>query len=235
MDKIKKIFKILKNDYSLRVFVIAIFSLLSTVILSIFNLAFGIIHGTSWNIAISFYYLTLVAFRVYIFIFESRMRFKDEKYKEKRRMKNYIVYGIFLLILDITLIWPISLIQLGKKGIYINNIYTIIFATYTFYRLGLAIYNLIKTKKGNYNLSVRLLRILSFSTVLVSIMNLQSMLILSFGSYDKDMMILTTVDSLAIWCLLIGISIYTYRKGIKLKNEEEMNEIEDIISHGPNK
>jgi hypothetical protein len=66
-------------------------------------------------------------------------------------------------------------------------------------------------------------------------MNLQSMMILSFGSYDKDMIILTSVDSFAIWSLLIGISIYTYRKGIKLKNEEEMNEIEDLISNGPNK
>jgi len=220
---IKFIYKKLKEDYSLRTFIFGLFSLAASIFLGVFNLYVGFKNNASWNIAIAPYYFIIAFMRSSLFLFEYKIRKLDHEEKTRRRIRAFIIYGILLLIMDITLVWPISLILAKEKSAYNTTITAIIFAAYTFYRIGLAIYNMYKTRRGNYNLSVRLLKILTFTSALVSLMNLQSILILTFGSYDRDMTILSTADNGLIWLILLSVSIVTFKNGLKLKKENSNN------------
>jgi len=123
------------------------------------------------------------------------------------------------LVIDFALIAPISLMVLQKKPIAFSSIPAIATAAYTTCKIVIAVRNIVKIRKKRH-LSLKILRTVSFVDALVSVLTLQYTLIITFGGgMDKDMFVLCAFSSFGIWVVLIGLSLKSLVRSIKLRQE----------------
>lgn len=179
------------------------FSVIINLIFALYNGVIGIIYQTSWNIAISIYYLLLFLIREVIIIF-----YKKEKI-------TYIVTSIFLFIINVSLIAPITLLVLNKKYVNMGVIPAIGVAAYTTYKIIMAIINYKKKYKEN-NLLVKQSIIVNLIDSIVSILTLQNTLILVNGEMD-NMTGLVIITSFILYGFVLFITIFSFCRNIKYK------------------
>lgn len=209
--------KRLKNDYVYRAFIFSTVSFVITALFAAYNLFLGIAYKTLWSICIAAYYVLLLCIRVYVIFSESkfyRTKISDEQ-KEKKRKTLFLVQSLFLFIISIALIGPITLMVQQKKQVDYSAIPAITIAAYTTYKIIISTRNLIKSRKERH-LSLKILRTVSFVDALVSILTLQYVLIITFGGMDKDMFVLSAVTSFAIWTLILWISLSCLVLSVKI-------------------
>ena len=75
------------------------FSFIITLIFALYNGAIGLIYRTSWNISISIYYILFFLIRLLIIL-------------SKKEKITYIFTSIFLFIINLALIAPITIMAL---------------------------------------------------------------------------------------------------------------------------
>lgn len=213
--------KRMKRDYVFRAFVFSALSFLVTVVFTGYNVFLWIVYRAVWNIGIAVYYALLSGIRAYVIFSERkyhRAQFGEEE-KENKRKKLVFVQSIFLLVIDFALIAPISLMVLQKKPIAFSSIPAIATAAYTTCKIVIAARNIVKIRKKRH-LSLKILRTVSFVDALVSVLTLQYTLIITFGGgMDKDMFVLCAFSSFGIWVVLIGLSLKSLVRSIKLRQE----------------
>lgn len=194
MSKIIDKYKYLKNSK-----IKNIISLSVTLCMLIYNEIIGIYLSSSWNITISIYFF---------FLFINRLILFTNKCKSK---KINIIISISLAIESIFLIGPIILMLMNKKTIKFSTIFAITMATYTTYKVVLAILNYTKNKKeGKLQYTINLI------DAIVSILNLQYALIHVFSNKDyQEMWILMIISSVCFYILIMYIVIKTLNKEIK--------------------
>jgi hypothetical protein len=124
-----------------------------------------------------------------------------------------------LLILNISLVVPISIMVRQQKPVSLTLIPAIAMAAYTTYKVIMASVNLRKRKSSSDSL-VWLLRTISFIDALVSILTLQNTLIMVNSSgEDLGMLPLTAITSALVWIAVLGMSLNAIMKGIrKIRN-----------------
>lgn len=224
-NKIKEYYVRLKENYILRTLVFASFSFFVTIGFCLFNLFIGIRDQIAWNISIGVYYLLLVVIKILVGYHEIKWKKQhlNELQKEEKRETIYLTQSILLLIIDLALITPITLMMLQEKEIHYSSIAAITIATYTVYKIVMASINFYKTRKLNH-LSVKIVRNINFVDALVSILTLQYTLIMTFGTgMDDGLKVVCSLSSFAIWGALITISIFSLIQSIKGKNKKMYN------------
>ena len=215
----KKFIKRIKNDYEFRTFVTSTLSFFVTALFAGYNIFLSFAYQTSWNIGIAIYYVILVGIRAYVLFSEKKMyKLKlSEEQKETARKNLYFVQSILLLIIDLALITPISLMVLQKKNVDYSTIPAIILAAYTTYKIIAAIINYIKTRKQKH-LSIKILKNINLIDALVSILSLQYVLIMTFGNgIEGEMLTLCAISTFTVWVLIIAISVLSLINSIKIK------------------
>ena len=80
----------------------------------------------------------------------------------------YLWQSILLLVIDLSLATPITLMMLQEKTVDYSSIVAITIATYTVYKIVMASINFYKTRKMSH-LSVKIVRNINFVDALVSI------------------------------------------------------------------
>lgn len=212
-----KFFKRIKNDHVFRAFVFSSLSFCVTIAFTAYNVFLGIAYGAGWNISIAIYYALLLCIRAYVLF--SEMRYYKakltEEQKEQKRKKLFLVQSILLLLLDLALIAPVSLMVLQKKAVNYSAIPAITVAAYTTYKITLSSINVVKTRKERH-LSLKILRKVNFVDAMVSILTLQYTLIMTFGGMDRDIFILCAVTSFAVWAFIMVISLISLGQSVKL-------------------
>lgn len=191
-------------------------SMTVTFFFALYNGVMGIIMNDSWGMSISIYFLCLTIARISALCCELKYR----QNKLKTTQKNaYIGLSVFMFFIDLCLIAPISLLITNPKDFTFGLIPAIVVATYTTYKVTIAIINFRKVKKTN-NIIFKYLRELSIVDALVSILTLQHTLIMVNGGMTHDMLILSCISSFVILLFVIIFSIsqmiITTRK---IKNE----------------
>ncbi|MCR5786291.1 MAG: hypothetical protein K6G28_01135 [Acholeplasmatales bacterium] len=208
----------LKTDYSFRSVIFGLGSLLTSVFMGILNLLLGIIKHADWNFAIAVFYFIFIILRFTVFLIEYLIKNKTEEEKKQIRYNTFLFYGLVLIILDLSLSYPISLTYYKEKSIYTNTIIAIAFAAYTTMRLAIAVTNLKKTHNiEKYSLSIRTLKIISFTQALVSLITFQNVMILTFGSYDHSLKIISIIFNGIVVAIILIITILMIRSGIKYR------------------
>lgn len=210
----RKIFKKLLSDYDYRGFVSSSFSFLLTCIFFIYNLLLGFLYGSIWNVSISVYYFMIVFIRALI-LFSERKWHKNPPI-EIRKKRNFLfkVICYTLILLDMGLIVPISLMVLSIRTVNFGIIPTITVATYTTYKIIIAIFNYKKTQKKS-NLSLHSLKIVNLMDALVSVLTLQNTMVSTFSN-AKSMMTLTAYTSAGLLVIMIFLTVLQLRKSRKL-------------------
>ena len=178
-------------------------SMIITLFFAIYNFIMGLIYNYIWNISVSIYYLLLTIIRIYIEIIY--LKKKDNKV-------HHIIQSIVLLLINISLLLPISLLVLNQKQVNNNSIMAITVATYTTYKIINSVLNYKNAQ--NENNTIKIIRTISLLDALFAILNLQNTLVVTFGQIE-EMIILISISSFLIALLMIIISFKNLINNIK--------------------
>ena len=216
--------RVLLNDETTRTFLLSALSLLVTLAFAGYHIFLFAAYGAAWNIGIAVYYGLLGGIRAFILLAEvilHRSGATDGR-KERVRGRLFFVQSIVLFIIDVALVTPIFLMMLQEKDVNYTEIPAIASAVYTVYKIVTATINYVKNRKRQH-LSVQILKNLNFVDALVSVLSLQYILIVTFGSgIEGDMKIMCAFTSFAIWALIVAVSFLALLKAIGLKRNRKL-------------
>lgn len=217
-EKIKLFLEMWKKDYAFKTMASSIISFGVTVLFALYNVFLGIQLLSVWHGSICVFYLLLIVIRGMILITEKKNITRSEQERVHHRHKTSIISSVMLLILNLVLILPISLMVKLEKPVNMGLIPAITMATYTTYKLTMASVHIQKQKRSIHsNILIAELRTINFIDALVSILTLQNTLIMvkQTESSADDMLILSAVSSAAIYIVIVFITIRLLIKGLK--------------------
>ena len=135
-----------------------------------------------------------------------------------RRRRVYLLCCAILLLLDLALVVPVSLMALQKTPVNMGLIPGIAMAAYTTWKVAAASVHLrLQARRSEGNMLISELRAISFIDALVSVLTLQNTLIMINRS-DSDpgrMMVLTAVTSAVIYAAILLISVLLLIRGLR--------------------
>ena len=219
-----KLFEKLKTEYEFRTYVFAAISICISLIFAVFNTVLAFLYNAAWNFGIAIYYYLLVIEKAVVRACEVKWHKADldESDKENKRKTLYFIQSIVLIVLDLALVTPISLMVLQRKTVSYDMIAAIGIAAFTTYKIVMAVRGFIKTRKS-YTLGVRILKNLNLIEALVSVLSLQYTLIMAnAGSVDGDLFILCAITSFAIWVFVVIISIVSLVNSIIILKKKDV-------------
>lgn len=213
----------LLESYGYRSLIFAICSFFINIAYAVFQGVVAILSRSIWYGALATYYIIISLIRGGI-IAISRKKQKNN-YTLEKQLKSYRNCGIYLAILNLTFIAAIVQMALNYQGFKYAGLMIYVMATYTFYKLCMSIYNLIKAKKHN-DYTVQSIKNISFADALISILALQTALLQAFAeTYEPQLA--NSLTGSAVSIAIFTISIFMIIKGqLKLKQlqKEKNNE-----------
>lgn len=208
-----------KTEYEFRTYVFAVLSMTVSFIFAVFNTVLAVIYNAAWNFGIAIYYFLLVSAKSVTCGCEVKW-YKagiDEGLKVQKRKNLYFAQSIVLLILDLALVAPISIMVEQRKDVNYSMIAAIGMAAFTTFKIVTSARGFVKTRK-NYGVGVKILKNLTFIEALVSVLVLQYTMVMTFGEgVQGDMFVLCAVTSFAIWALVVVVSVLSLINSIKLR------------------
>lgn len=218
MKRIKLFLKMWKKDYAFKTMASSIISFGITILFAFYNGFLGIRLMSVWHGSICVFYLLLIAIRGMILLTEKKNIARNEQEKVYHRHKTYIISSVTLLMLNLALILPISLMVILEKPVNMGMIPAIAMATYTTYKFTMASIHIQKQKNSSHgNVLVAELRIINFIDAMVSVLTLQNTLIMvnQTKSSADDMFALSAISSAAIYIVIMFTTIRLLIKGLK--------------------
>ncbi len=213
-EKIKAFLEIWKKDYVFKTMTSSIISFSVTILFALYNGFLGISLSSVWHGSICVFYLLLIAIRGMILLNESTYC----------RGKTFTISSIMLLVLNLALILPISLMVTFEKPVNIGLIPAIAMAAYTTYKFTIASVHIHKQKRSKHsNILITELRTINFIDALVSILTLQNTLIMvnQTKSSVKDMLTLSAISSAAIYIVILFTTFRLLGKGFKQNKKQD--------------
>ncbi len=220
--KIKPLFERWKKDYIFKTMVHSVVSFSATVLFALYNGFLGICLLSIWHGSICVFYLLLVTIRGMVLLTEKKNGRKAAAKKYIAEKRIFILSAGMLLVLNMALILPISLMVTFEKPVSMGLIPAIAMAAYTTYKVTMASIHIQKQKSSNHNnLLVTELRTINFIDALVSILTLQNTLIMvnQSKSSGNDMFVLSAVSSAAIYMFIMFATIRFQIKGFRQLKE----------------
>ncbi len=210
----KKFLEKWKTEYNFKTLVSATVSLAVSVIFALYNGFLGVYHRSLWYGTICVYYILLVILRGTIAFTVKKIPRQETQRKTRNRI--YLVMASLLLILNCSLIVPVSLMVRQQTPVNLTLIPAISMAAYTTYKAILASVNLKKSRKASDGL-VRLLRTISFIDALVSILTLQNTLIMVHANgADIGMKPMTAATGAVVWAAVLFLPVSEILNGIRV-------------------
>ncbi len=219
--KFKKELERVVHDYAHRTFLSSALSMAATAVFGCYNLYLGFAYHAAWNFGIAVYFLLLCLLRGYVLLSERKLSkyCPDERERERHKRKLFLVQSVFLLVIDVALIAPVSLMVMQKREIGYTAIPAIATAAYTTYKVILSTKNFVKTRRQG-DLSVRILKNISFVDALVSVLTLQYILIMTFGGgIGGGMLFLCAATTFLLWGAIVALSVYALVRAVRQRGE----------------
>ena len=206
-------------DYTFRTLMTTTPSFLINVIYTIYNGVLGIMNQSVWFITMAVYYSLLGLMR-YRAVSAGRKisRLEDRKMIRKKELSVIKTDGILLLVLNFALTGVILLTIAQDTANRYSEIVVISIATYTFYKITMAVVNMVKVRKTQSPVLITI-RNIGVADALVSMLTLQATMLASFhgiGSMDANRMNAITGMAVCILILALGVSMIHYA----FKNQE---------------
>ena len=201
------------EDYRFRTILTTMPSFMINVAYTIYNGVIGIMNQSSWFITMAVYYSLLGIMRYCAVHTERKIsRLEDHELIRKKELAVIKTDGILLLLLNLALSGVVLLtIAEGTAKTY-SDIMAISIAAYTFYKIIMAVINMVKVRKMESPILITI-RNIGVADALVSMLTLQMTMLVSFqGTDSPDMNRKNGITGLAV-CLLIsalGISMIYY-------------------------
>lgn len=142
-------------------------------------------------------------------IVRSQRKTADKNQDKEIIKKTYAVTHIILILIDLALVVPISLMVIGARNYTFGMIPAITMAAYTTYRMTMSIIHYLKSKR-NENRFIRVIRTINLQDTLVSVLTLQNALIIANGDDMTSMMRLTMWTSAGIWGVILFFTVKSF-------------------------
>ena len=209
------------EDYRFRTILTTMPSFMINVAYTIYNGVIGIMNQSSWFITMAVYYSLLGIMRYCAVNTERKIsRMTDPKLIRKKELSVIRTDGILLLLLNLALSGVVLLtIAKGTAKTY-SEIMVISIAAYTFYKITMAVINMVKVRKMQ-SPSLITIRNIGVADALVSMLTLQTTMLASFqdtSSIDANRMNGITGLAVCILIALLGASMIYYASKRILKD-----------------
>ncbi len=209
----------LLNEYGFRTIIFAFVSLIINVAFVVYHVILALITDTFfWYISLALYYGLLVILRGGIVLYHRKRTDKD--LTEIRKFRNA---GIILTLIPLCLLVPILQILFLDKAFVHPGLTIFVFATYSFYKIIMATYNLFRSGKEPA-LTVQAIRFIGLADALVSIFSLQTALLYAFSD-GTGFAYFNAITGFAVFVLTVTLGILMIRKANKkFKERKTTNE-----------
>lgn len=220
------------NSYGVRTVVFAIFSFAISTAYGAYNFTLAILNNSLWYGALAIYYILIACMRGGVIVHHRKKRkarrlgmtIERERIKQ---IKTYCSCGVMLVLMMVAI--SLSVMQMIRDNNTFEHTGIMIYAsaTYTFYKITVAIINLVKAKKKTDDLTVQAIRNINMADALVSMLALQTSLLHAFSEENgKDSMYIYTLNGVtgAVVCFLVlGLGIYMIINSQKKLRIEKAN------------
>lgn len=199
--------KKLVERYDFRTLFFSLCSFSLTVAFAVMNLVSGFLYRLSWYFYVSAYYFVLLLFRGGILYADRKCKKKYaeniEEYTDKK-WRIYLAGGAFLVLVEFAMAAAVTQMVLSRRPFRSGQIMTIANAAYTFYKMTMAIYNLIKAKRFN-DPTIQALRNINFADACMSVTSLTVLMLATFGD-GESMMIFKAGVGFAACAAIIAVA-----------------------------
>ncbi len=230
--KRNKFFANVLENYGFKTVLFSLVSFGITVAFAVMNIVSAVRYRLVWYWAIAAYYAVLIVFRGGVLLAD-RIRKKkcggDERKYEADRWKIYLSGGICLIPLELAMAAAITQLMLSGKPMRSGMVMAIANAAYTFFKMGMAIYNLFKARKFD-NPIVQALRNLNLADACMAVVSLTVLMISTFDdgtSGDSMLYIKSAVGFVACAVIIIMAVAMIVSASKKLKNRSQTTACED--------
>lgn len=192
-------------------------SLSINLLYSLYRIIAGIYYHSVWFGTVAFYYIILSIER---FLLLHHVRKKEKTYVLE--LKRYCLCGYLLFVLTVTVV-IMSIYMMDEEQVIAypgHTIYAI--AGYTFYNLILAIINIVKYRKLE-NPIYHASKMITLATALVSLLSLQAAMLAEFGKNSIQQKMMKILTGLAVFVIIISISLYMIIRGKRLLRNNSKN------------
>ena len=218
-----KIANMLIKDARLRTVLTTLPGMGLNLIYAVFNGIVGIVNHSAWCGSLSAYYILLCVMRLLSVSYAGKIYSEKRKWKklqsnqkdEQKKdnsikmytLRSWRVYhncGIMLSVTSIALGGAVIMLVSGEGGKTYAGVLIYAVAAYTFYKLIVAVRNMIIAGKRDSAL-LRTLRNISYADALVSMLSLQTALFAAFGQDSEELIPLMNALTGTAVCLMIFI------------------------------
>ena len=188
-------------------------SILITLAFAVYNGYIGLSRTYGFGISIAVYFAFLAVARLLLFNAAKQPDLSANDVKKSTRMRflrHSVEAALLLLIINLLLIAPITLMVMQQRDFSLGIIAAIAVAAYTTYKVYAAVSHYLRTRKTN-NIAEKTLRSVNLTDALVSVLTLQNTLITANGaSSDGDMQLLTIYSSFGLYVAIVAVSVVCF-------------------------
>ena len=215
---VRRFLRTWREDYIYQTLVSAAVSFGCTALFALYNGYLGFRYGSVWHGSIGIFYLLLTAIRGTILLTEKRNQTRSEAEQNRCRRQTFLISSVLLLLLDLALILPISMMVVLDKPVSMGLIPAITMAAYTTWKITMASIHISRQRRrSSGNILVAELRTVNYIDELMAILTLQNTLIMveRTTADQNDMLPLSAVSSALIYAIIAAITIRMLQKGLK--------------------
>lgn len=204
----------LMEDYTYKTAIFSIISVIITIAFASTNLVGAIRYKRVWYGAIAVYYFLLLLFRGGILL-ANRLCYKRQSGLdyERSKLKIYMAGGILLLIIEVAMATVITNLMLSENPTQKGEIMTIATAAYTFYKMTMAIINLVKARKTK-NPITQALRNINLADACMSLVSLTVLMLSTFGG-DSELIYMKAGVGFAVCALIMVLSVIMISRAVR--------------------
>lgn len=193
------------EDYTFRTILTTLPTFLINVVYTVYNGVIGIVNQSAWFITMAVYYSLLGIMRYCAVNTERKIsRMEDPKLIRKKELSVIRTDGILLLLLNLALSGVVLLTIAKGTAKTHSEIMVISIAAYTFYKITMAVINMVKVRKMQSPILITI-RNIGVADALVSMLTLQTTMLASFqGTSSIDANRMNGITGLAV-CILIAL------------------------------
>lgn len=186
--------------------------LLANILYAVYHGALGVINQSLWFVSMFAYYVILSSMRFSAVLCEWKRKplaSEDTEYFLAKLCGGLLVLLSFIL-------GGVVYISLSQNvAVKHREIVMITIATYTFYKITVAVIRAIKQRK-NTVLSLVVIRTIGYAEVAASLLTLQRSMLVSFGSMDKgDIALMNGLTGISVCIFILFLGIFTILKSGK--------------------
>ncbi|MDE7164677.1 MAG: hypothetical protein K2O04_04555 [Clostridiales bacterium] len=191
------------DNYSVRAFAYAACSIVFNSCYVVFGIIIANLEQSVWLGVLVGYHVFLIIPRITVFYMKKR---GDDKEIQNVRAYAYCGFALMLLAFAVVPVIRMVLDDQNSYNYFVSSIiYVMAISTYSFVKLGIALYNLKKVRKSD-DMSLKAIKNVSFADALISIFALQAMMLKELnGTTNSSVMNPVTGGLVALFIFAMGL------------------------------